>query len=123
MKVRDSWYQPYTTLAFIWAIVILLMLWLPPSELAGHSVLPFNGADKFIHAFLFATLYFLCAKAYVEHDLNFSKVYLMTFVMIYSGFTELIQLLIVDRSFEFTDMMANAIGVVAAHVITNHLQN
>ena len=123
MKVKESWFKPFTIFALIWALTILALLWLPPSEIGASNVLLFPGADKLIHAFLFGTLYILCAKAYGELDINTSKKVLLTYVIIYAVFAEIIQLCLVGRSFEIFDIIANVMGASIAYLFFNLTQN
>jgi hypothetical protein len=123
MKVKESWFKPFTIFALMWALAILALLWLPPSEIGASDVFLFYGADKFIHAFLFATLYILCAKAYGEQNINTSKKVLLTYVIMYAVFTEIIQLCLVERSFEIFDIIANIMGATLAYLFFNLTQN
>jgi len=123
MKVKESWYKPFTIFAFIWALIILALLWLPPSEIGASDALLFPGVDKLIHAFLFATLYILSAKAHGEQNFNTSKRVLLTYVIIYAVFTELIQLCLSERSFEIFDIIANIMGASIAYLFFNLTQN
>ena len=123
MRVKDIWCKPYTTLAICWAIVIMVLLWTPSSELDVDQVSLPEGIDKLIHLFLFATLYVLCAKAHREQNLTISRVTVLIGVIVFSLFTEVTQLYISERSFEILDMIANTSGTIIAHVIMNRILN
>ena len=119
MRVKDIWCKPYTTLAICWAIVIMVLLWTPPEDIGvQESILP-QGADKFIHLFLFATLYVLCAMAHRERNLTISRRLVLIGVIVFALFTETFQLFIAERSFEFLDFIANTMGAIMAHIIMN----
>ncbi len=123
MRVKDIWCKPYTTLAICWAIVIMVLLWTPSSELDVDQVSLPEGIDKLIHLFLFATLYVLCAKAHREQNLTISRATVLIGVIVFALLTEVTQLYISERSFEILDMIANTMGAVTAYVIMNRILN
>ena len=74
--------------------------------LVGSPSIPFN------HLISFALLSIAGILAY-EHKLKFVLIYLITI----SIFLEVFHILIPDRGYEFTDIVANVIGVLLAYII------
>ena len=75
-------------------------------QLVGDPSIPFN------HVIAFALLSIAGILAY-EHKLKFVLIYLITI----SIFLEVFHILIPDRGYEFTDIVANVIGVLLAYII------
>ena len=74
--------------------------------LVGDPSIPFN------HVIAFASLSIVGILAY-KHKLKFVLFYLL----IISIFLEVFHILIPNRGYEFTDIVANAIGILLAYII------
>ena len=109
----------YSKLSIIWASAILVLLVISPGDAVPNEVRLIGGIDKFIHFLLFAVLYFLSAKAAEKSSLNVSKWTILTGVCMYSLLTEVIQLFLKDRFFEFHDIIANIMGALGAFLFYN----
>lgn len=79
--------------------------------------------DKLVHFGLFGILYILVAKAANTKISYTSKGVLLIYVCSYAVFTELLQLVLKDRSFDIFDIIANIMGATLAYLFFNRTQN
>lgn len=103
----------------IWAFLILIaVLWpsraliVPKNDLLVHI-------DKVVHFGMFAMLYYLVAKAIKPPISNTQKVVSFIYVCIYAVFTEYLQLVLKDRSYDMFDIIANIMGASIAFLFFN----
>jgi glycopeptide antibiotics resistance protein len=72
---------------------------------------------------MFAVLYYLVAKAIKPPISNTQKVVSFIYVCIYAVFTEYLQLVLKDRSYDMFDIIANIMGASIAFLFFNRKQN
>ena len=107
----------YTVAAFIWAMIVLLLLVLPVDTDMVPDSLSIPGLDKMVHFVLFAILSLLVAKALEEKRIQYKVWQLFVFISLYGAVTELIQLYLEGRHGDVYDFMADAVGVLLALLI------
>jgi hypothetical protein len=105
----------------IWIIIMAYLLFSPSKDLPRMSFLNFKNSDKLIHLFLFMSLeYFLLLErqdAFGKLGLK-SIIIVSLLVIVYGGFSEIIQLLLVkSRTGSWLDFLADFVGVVFAYSI------
>jgi VanZ family protein len=104
--------------AIAWFIVSLILLCLPGSALPKYSFLATIHADKWVHIFMFGVLCFLFCRAVNTISLptkNAEKHFVLIMLMgiAYGIVMEFVQKWwIPNRSFELTDILADATGCV-----------
>ena len=100
------------------SILIIIAVLIPGSKLPDVHI---GGYDKLIHMAMF------CAWVMaVQFDLNkksFPTLKILVAGLIFSGLTEILQLLIEGRSFDIYDMAADAVGLVFGLLIGAPLVN
>jgi len=108
----------YNLFGIIWFLLILLMGLTPGESMPMTNVWDFLSFDKIAHFFVFAILTFL-------FTLGFSKQYTFLFFrykaaplaigisILYGIIIEIGQTFIPERGLEFTDILANSLGVFA----------
>ena len=99
--------------ALIWVIVIYVLLTLPESDLPQSPVFDIIYFDKWVHIGLFATLVFLFSFPLKKSYSSQSSVYLFVVLaaIAYGIAMEFVQKFFTsDRSFDVTDMIADAAG-------------
>ena len=101
--------------------IVIICLYLFPGSLLGcfyysdcgkQPTLVGDGSIPFNHVIAFTLLSIVGILAY-KHKLKFVLIYLL----IISILLELFHTLIPDRGYEFTDIVANVIGVLLAYII------
>lgn len=107
----------------IWALFILTAILWPSKALIIKEDDLFAHVDKVLHFTLFAVQYYLVAKAIKKPISNTQKVVSFTYVCLYAVFTELLQLLLNDRSYDIFDIIANIMGASVAFLFFNRKQN
>ncbi len=96
--------------AYAWALGILFLCTVNPSSLPSVRFNFVLGTDKLVHFILFGTQ----ALLIILPSKKTFKNYLYAFVISagYGAFVEVIQgLFFTNRSFDYADMLANALGV------------
>lgn len=107
----------YTFAAIVWLATVLVLLLVPPGNLAAHESLKLPGLDKIIHFMLFAILTFLFAKAIEEHRLSMNVWTLGLSISAFAGITEIAQTFIKNRNGDILDLCADVLGVIAVLLI------
>lgn len=115
--------RPYCIALFVWSLIILLLLILPARHFSDAQKVEIPYLDKVVHFIIFGILYYLAAKAADEVQSSTSKWVYLIYVCLYAVFTELIQLHLIDRSFEIFDIIANIMGATIAYLFFNLKQN
>lgn len=101
---------------FLWAIVVLLLCVVPPSNLEGVPRF-FEGADKVVHIgffFIFSTLLFHAAIRRNPDGLRLGSTlfWVISISVIFAVFTELLQWKVFTyRSGELWDLFADFVGI------------
>jgi VanZ family protein len=107
----------------IWALLILVAILWPSKALIIPKAAWLTHIDKLIHFGMFGVLYFLVAKAIKPPQSNTQKVVSFVYVCLYAVFTEYLQLVLKDRSFDIFDIIANIMGATIAYLFFNRKQN
>lgn len=105
----------YNLPAIVWSVIILVLTLSPgvyiPQEFDWNLI----RADLLAHFFVFAVLVFLMMQGFTRQHTNASlrsnaTVYAVVIAVVYGGVLEVIQGFIPERSFDYFDMVANAVG-------------
>lgn len=86
----------YNIPGILWAIIILILLGLPGSDLPDTSFINIPHFDKIVHAGLFGILVFLLARGFcMQHQFEYLKKYFVLLSLLlsigYGGLTEILQ--------------------------------
>lgn len=105
--------------AIIWAVCILILCIMNPSNLPSIEVNWDIGPDKFVHFTMFAVMSLSLIigiqrlewkRKYFWHAGILSSLYGITIEIIQGAF-------LVYRSFDYADMLANAIGAISISIL------
>jgi len=115
----------------IWAIIILVLIGLPPNDFPSTSFLNIPHKDKIVHTGLFFIFAFLLARGFVlQNKFQFlTKFSLLSAFIIsscYGGLTELLQgpgSLFPLRSCDFFDFVFDSIGSLLGILLFIALKN
>lgn len=112
----------YNLFGIIWFLLILLMGLTPGESMPLTHVWDFLSFDKVAHFIVFAILCFLLilgfSKQYTFLFIRFNAVSLAIGISFtYGLLIELGQTLIPDRGLEFSDILANSLGVFAGWLV------
>lgn len=104
----------HNILGISWALFILVLCGLPGEQFNRSS--SFNNADKVVHVFLFAILFFQLSVGFIKQRKyqSLRRHTLRKVLVISFGYGLIIELLqgtvFIHRSIELSDMLFNAIG-------------
>jgi VanZ family protein len=101
--------------AFIWAIIIIVLLVMPSQDIPSNPIFDKIYFDKWVHAGLFGMMNLLLAPPLFKTKYSSIKIYLCnTLCVIAFGVAmEYVQkYLTTDRDFDVLDMVADGIGAV-----------
>lgn len=106
----------------IWLVIIIILLLLPGSDLPQETWLTRIYFDKWVHVGMFGLLALLFFKAFAERnntDNSLKKVAIILAVscIAFGWLMEWAQLATGSRSYDMYDVLADAIGAVAAVVV------
>lgn len=112
----------HTRWAWAWALLILVLCLLPGGQLPQWSWADLLSLDKPVHAFLFFVLVVLTTRG-LQRQTRFQLgrrallAWAFGIAVVYGGLTELMQgFLLVDRTADLLDFIANTAGAIAALV-------
>jgi len=111
MKIKPIQFIP----ALTWFIIANILFLLPGDDLPSNEFLEKIHFDKWVHIGLFAGLTFLTALPFILNQQCSKKLLIKIIIAftIYGVFIEFLQKYIAyDRSFDVTDMIADATGCV-----------
>jgi len=117
MKIKVLQFIP----GIIWFIIANILFFLPGQDLPGPKFLELIYFDKWVHIGLFAGLTFLTAYPFVKAQRSTKSMLIKIAIIftIYGVTVEFIQkYFISDRSFDITDMIADAVGCCLGYAIT-----
>jgi len=106
----------YNIPGILWAIIILILLGLPGSDLPDTSFINIPYFDKIVHAGLFGILVFLLARGFcLQNQFEYLRKYFVMLSLImsifYGGLTEILQSTIfVERTTDIFDFISDAVG-------------
>jgi VanZ family protein len=109
----------YNYPGIVWAVIILILLGLPPNDIPDTSFITIPHFDKIVHAFLFLILVFLLARGFVlQNKFTYLRNSFLTsslvFGIVYGGITELLQgSLFPGRTSDIYDFLCDASGGLA----------
>ena len=111
-------YRISLSLSLIFYLAFLAWLSLLPPSFFSPDLMNFKGADKMVHAAIYAMLSFLLFILFIDFSRKSPKQKFVIIFIIASGYgllMELLQLWIKSamRSFEISDIIANCVGVLA----------
>jgi VanZ family protein len=95
----------YATL--IVSLLIIIAVLIPGSNLPDVGL---GGLDKIVHIGMFATWAVAVRHDFYNQRFNFFSLFLAG--LVFSLITELVQLMVEGRTFDFYDMLADAIGLL-----------
>ena len=98
--------------AFVSVLIVIAVL-IPGSQLPNVSI---GGYDKLIHIIMFLTWALAVRFDYDSQPFRYAFGFLLG--LIFSAFTELLQILVEGRSFDINDMAADAIGLIIGFAIS-----
>ena len=99
--------------AFAWLVLVTVLLTLPGSAIPKEDWLSNIQFDKWVHIVLFGTMVFLWCRAFSLNQHNAKKIFIWIAMagLAYGIGMELIQkYFVANRSFDFFDIMADALG-------------
>jgi VanZ family protein len=106
----------YNIPGLLWAIIIMILLGLPGSDLPDTSFINIPYFDKIVHAGLFGILVFLLARGFcLQNQFEYLRKYFVMLSLMmsicYGGLTEILQSTIfVERATDIFDFFADAVG-------------
>ena len=104
--------------ALWWALLILLLCFLPGSAIPELTFLDWLKPDKLVHLFLFGVLSFLMAKGFASQETNgflqnFPKLIAVLISSVYGAIIEVIQeFCIPGRNGDVYDSLADSLGAI-----------
>jgi len=103
-------------LSILWTVVIFALCAMPGEYIPSQSWMDLLSVDKFVHTFIFFTLFTLIAIFSFKIRLKTLYFYLYLLAcMLYGVSLEWMQAVFFrNRSFDYHDMIANAIGCLLA---------
>jgi len=109
--------------AFTWLLFVTILLCTPGSKLPKIGWSDKIWLDKWAHIFLFFVLVFLWCRAYLKRELaiNIKKICFTIAILsvVYGIGMEIVQHYFIPfRSFDYGDMIADAIGSIAGYFIS-----
>ena len=106
----------------IWTIMIFILLIMPGSDIPSNDFFELIYFDKWVHIGLFGGLTFLTAYPFIKAGRLTKELLIkigISFIM-YGILIEFIQKYFAsDRSFDITDMIADAVGCLAGCIASN----
>ncbi len=101
-----------------WAATILLINSIPSNDLGVVAPYSFPGADKIVHATLYAILGWLAAKAVGVEELNLTAaVWTLASIATFGAADEWHQQFVAGRAADPVDWLADTLGAAAAVLI------
>jgi VanZ family protein len=109
--------------AVVWLLLVTILYCTPGSKFPKINWQDKIFLDKWIHLFLFLVLVLLWCRAYfsrgMQPDLKRIFITITILAVVYGILMELVQHFFIPlRSFDYGDIMANALGSTAAYLIS-----
>ncbi len=112
----------FSRIALGWTIFISIMSLMPSSDIDSFKIIHFRGLDKIIHFVCYLVLSFLWMGAFKNRYGSIK--YIIFFTLTFGGLMEILQFyLLLGRSLEVGDMIANTLGVFLGIILFNKLIN
>lgn len=122
MKIKPIQFIP----AVIWFIIANILFFLPGKDLPKETFLDKIYFDKWVHIGLFCGLTFLTAYPFIKAQRYTKKMLIKVIIafIMYGILIEFIQKYFAeDRSFDVTDMIADATGCILGYFICSWFNN
>jgi VanZ family protein len=122
MKLKSIQFIP----AVIWFIIANILFFMPGKDLPEVSFLDKIYFDKWVHISLFTGLTFLIAYPFTRANRSTKKLLMIICItcVLYGVAIEFIQKYFAsDRSFDYTDMIADACGCIFGYILSKWLIN
>ena len=104
--------KKYEVLSGLWSVIVMMALFSPKGSIEVDSSFFFPGADKLAHFLLFAIWIFLIARAMKGRKTMISTRILFCLFIAVGLLTEIIQIPIEGRAFDWLDWIADICGLV-----------
>lgn len=104
-------------LSVLWTILTLFALLAPRGAVHIEKSFFIPGMDKIAHFILFAVWFFLVAMAFRTKQKSMSAQMLFVIFSFIAPSTEVIQIFIEGRSFDWNDLLANMLGLIVGLLI------
>ena len=115
----------YQLLAGSWAMVIMILCGLPGKKLPKLSFLDWAKPDKIVHLIMFGVMSFLLLKSFFTEYGKKTTTYKFIAVSVSIAYGVLIEILqatiFIDRTGDFRDALADALGAFIGLWIFNYL--
>ncbi len=103
----------------------MILSLLPKSSIDNNSIKLFKGADKVVHFFMYAVMFFLWDRAFLSFfDKKIKKNYYLFglfFAIALGVILEFIQeTAIIGRNFDISDILFNTFGAISALIFVNY---
>ena len=102
-------------LAITWMILILYFTLIPQPAVEGDSFL-IPHQDKVLHFGVFFILSFLLLQASTSSNFYRAYFFALLITLLYGGITEMVQLAVPGRVFDFKDLFANCVGASVIYI-------
>lgn len=114
MKHKRIW----ILFSIVWFLIVTVLLCIPGSDLPKSGffdAIPFF--DKWVHIFLFCVLTYLFLAGFLEQKRTKAALIIVILAIGYGTIMEFVQkYFIPNRSFDLTDILADAIGCILGYV-------
>ena len=120
MKLKTVQFIPAT----LWFIIANILFFMPGEDLPEVTFLDKIYFDKWVHIGLFTGLTFLIAYPFIRAYRSTKKLLIIISItcVMYGVLIEFIQKYFAsDRSFDYTDMIADACGCILGYIASNWL--
>lgn len=108
--------------AIAWLVLVSVLFCLPGSALPAAGWMGAIQLDKWVHIGIFSVLCFLWSRA-LNLNKTFSLMLLAVVAIIYGFGVEVVQdRLIVNRSFDLYDLMADGVGIALGLVALKYIK-
>ncbi len=118
MKLKAVSFLPL----IVWFIIANILFLMPGEDVPEVNFLDLIYFDKWVHAGLFCGLTFLTAYPFIKTNRSTKKLLIKISIafLFYGVLIEFIQKYFTsDRSFDFTDMLADGFGCLMGYIISN----
>lgn len=125
MTSNKKWILLYIP-AFLWAVLIFLLLTLPPQTFEDASVSIIPQFDKIVHAGLFGAMVFWLALPLAKRYSASSKILIWFTIAssLYGCAMEFVQKYCTsDRDFDVWDMVADTVGAILSYFCMRYIFN
>jgi len=108
--------------AIIWTFVISVLSLMPSRDINSLKLVQIEGLDKILHFVCYMVLSFLWMGAFKNRQV--STKYIIFFTLTFGGLMEIFQFyLLLGRSLELGDMLANSLGIFLGIILFNKFIN